>query len=239
MSGRQRLPGGAPRKASQRKTHRQAPITARIAAVWRSGDTCAGRAAPASTGAMSATSIARSCWDPASIACRPGNSNKAARWTHCRPGIPVRAPPPSDLLDQFHLRAVGCGNPAHMPTVVEALFQDLRAVFLKVREGAGVIVGLDRDVLDADMLLMVLVGVDRCHVELHAVQVELAAAAGSFPLHGRPEIDDVELCDLLRILFGLDVDVPELHGHASLLRYGFAQDAPRRRLPLQLGSTSR
>ena len=38
MSGRQRLPGGAPRKASQRKTSRQAPITARIAAVWRSGD---------------------------------------------------------------------------------------------------------------------------------------------------------------------------------------------------------
>jgi hypothetical protein len=38
MSGRQRLPGGAPRKASQRKTRRQAPITARIAAVWRSGD---------------------------------------------------------------------------------------------------------------------------------------------------------------------------------------------------------
>jgi hypothetical protein len=38
MSGRQRLPGGAPRKASQRKTRRQAPITARIAAAWRSGD---------------------------------------------------------------------------------------------------------------------------------------------------------------------------------------------------------
>ena len=38
-----------------------------------------------------------------------------------------------------------------MPTVVDALFEDLRAVLLKVREGAGVIVGLDRDVLDADM----------------------------------------------------------------------------------------
>src|SRR5947209_16216746 len=66
--------------------------------------------------------------------------------------------PSSDLLDQLHLRAVGRGNPAHMPTVVDALFEDLRAVFLKVREGAGIIVGLDRDVFDADMLLMVLVG---------------------------------------------------------------------------------
>jgi hypothetical protein len=36
-----------------------------------------------------------------------------------------------------------------MPTVADALFEDLRAILLKVREGAGVIVGLDRDVLDA------------------------------------------------------------------------------------------
>jgi hypothetical protein len=43
-----------------------------------------------------------------------------------------------------------------MPTVVDAFFLDLRAVLLKVREGAGVIVGLDRDVLDADMLFMIL-----------------------------------------------------------------------------------
>ena len=98
----------------------------------------------------------------------------------------------SDLLDQLHLRAVGRGNPAHMPTVVDALFEDLRAVLLKVREGAGIIVGLDRDVFDADMLLMVLLGVDGRHVELHAVQIELATATGSFPLHGRTEIVDVE-----------------------------------------------
>ena len=36
--------------------------------------------------------------------------------------------------------------------------------------------GLDGDVLDADVLPMVLVGDDDCHAELHAVQVELAAA---------------------------------------------------------------
>jgi len=48
--------------------------------------------------------------------------------------------PSSDLLDQLHLRAVGRGNPAHMPTVVEALFEDLRAVLLEVRDGARVIV---------------------------------------------------------------------------------------------------
>jgi hypothetical protein len=40
----------------------------------------------------------------------------------------------------------------------------------------------------------------------------------NFPLHGRAEIVDVELRDLLRILSGLDVDVSELHGHARLSR---------------------
>src|SRR3984893_7708678 len=89
------------------------------------------------------------------------------------------------------------------------------------------------------MLLMVLVGDDGRHVELHAVQVELAAAARNFPLHGRAEIVDVELCDLLRILSGLDVDVPELHCHARFLplrispRRAEAAPAPQR------GSTSR
>src|SRR6202045_5287781 len=82
---------------------------------------------------------------------------------------PVRqdrgAAPSSDFLDQLHLRARGRGPPAHMPTVVDALFEDLRAVLLKIREGAGVIVGLDRDVLDADMLLMILIGDDGRHVE--------------------------------------------------------------------------
>jgi len=104
-----------------------------------------------------------------------------------------------------------------VPTVVDALFEDLRAVLLKIRDGTGVIVGFDGDVLDADMLLMVLVGNDGRQVERHTVQVELAPAAGNFPLHGRAEIVDVELRDLLRILSGLDVDVPELHGHARLL----------------------
>src|SRR5580700_6885195 len=48
---------------------------------------------------------------------------------------------------------------------------------------------------------------------------------GNFPLHSRAEIVDVELCDLPRILSGLDVDVPKLHGHARLLPLGIC---PRR-----------
>jgi hypothetical protein len=46
MSGRQRLPAGAPRKASQRKARRAAPITVRMAPTWRAGDPvrCKGRA---------------------------------------------------------------------------------------------------------------------------------------------------------------------------------------------------
>ena len=38
MSGSQRLPGGAPRKASQRKARRVSPGTARISPRWRAGD---------------------------------------------------------------------------------------------------------------------------------------------------------------------------------------------------------
>ena len=38
MSGRARLPGGEPRKASQRNTRRAAPIPVRVAPTWRLGD---------------------------------------------------------------------------------------------------------------------------------------------------------------------------------------------------------
>jgi hypothetical protein len=38
MPGRQRLPGGEPRKASQRNTRRAVPTPPRLAVVWRSGD---------------------------------------------------------------------------------------------------------------------------------------------------------------------------------------------------------
>jgi hypothetical protein len=38
MSGRARLPGGEPRKASQRKTRRASPVPARIAPSWQPGD---------------------------------------------------------------------------------------------------------------------------------------------------------------------------------------------------------
>ena len=38
MSGRARLPGGAPRKASQRKTRRAGSVPARITPTWQPGD---------------------------------------------------------------------------------------------------------------------------------------------------------------------------------------------------------
>ena len=60
-----------------------------------------------------------------------------------RRGYSRGAAPSSDFLDQLHLRAVGPGNPAHMATVADALFEDLRAVFPKVREGAGIIVACE------------------------------------------------------------------------------------------------
>jgi hypothetical protein len=38
MSGRQRLPAGEPRKASQRHTRRGAPLQARVSRIWSPGD---------------------------------------------------------------------------------------------------------------------------------------------------------------------------------------------------------
>jgi hypothetical protein len=38
MSGRQRLPAGEPRKASQRRTRRAAPLQARMSRIWRPGE---------------------------------------------------------------------------------------------------------------------------------------------------------------------------------------------------------
>ena len=38
MSGRARLPGGAPRKASQRNARRASQGPTRVAPVWKSGD---------------------------------------------------------------------------------------------------------------------------------------------------------------------------------------------------------
>jgi hypothetical protein len=38
MTGRSRLPGGEPRKASQKRTRRGAPLPTRIAPQWRTGD---------------------------------------------------------------------------------------------------------------------------------------------------------------------------------------------------------
>lgn len=38
MSGRQRLPGGEPRKASQRNTRRAQPPAVQVGISWRAGD---------------------------------------------------------------------------------------------------------------------------------------------------------------------------------------------------------
>jgi hypothetical protein len=39
MSGRARLPGGEPRKASQRNSRRAAAVNVRVTPAWRAGDT--------------------------------------------------------------------------------------------------------------------------------------------------------------------------------------------------------
>jgi hypothetical protein len=50
------------------------------------------------------------------------------------------------------------------------------------------------------------------------VQVELDIAVGRLVLHRRAEIVDIELRRFLWIV-RLDVDVPDFHGHARLLRF--------------------
>ena len=104
-----------------------------------------------------------------------------------------------------------------MAAVVELLQHDVRAVALQLGDRAGIVVGLHRDVLDPHHLLAVLGGADRRDVELQPVQVELDIAVGSLVLHRRAEIVDVELRRLLGVV-RLDVDVPDFHGHARLLR---------------------
>jgi hypothetical protein len=51
----QRLPGGHPRKASQRHTRRAAPLQPRILRLWRPGSGCAGGIAPVFSIALSVT----------------------------------------------------------------------------------------------------------------------------------------------------------------------------------------
>src|SRR4051812_20417086 len=106
-----------------------------------------------------------------------------------------------------------------MAAVVDQLLEDARAVAAQCCQRAGVVVGLHRDVLDAEMLIMFLRVDYGRDVKLQAVQIELQTAAGDLALHGGAEIVDVELRGLLRVL-GLDVDVPDFHGHARLLRIG-------------------
>src|ERR1700719_1279041 len=112
------------------------------------------------------------------------------------------------------------------------------AVALQFGKRTGVIIGLDRDVLDPDTLLVLLRLDDRRDVELQPGEVELAAAPGDLPLHRRAEIVDVEFRHLLGIVLGLDMDVTDVHRHARLLREGSLSRAEEARAP-QLGSTSR
>jgi len=79
----------------------------------------------------------------------------------------------------------------------EQLLEDAGAVALQFGDRTGVIIGLDRDVFDPDTLLVLLCLDDRRDIELQPGQVELTAAPGDLPLHGRAEIVDIEFRDFL------------------------------------------
>src|SRR4029077_13294277 len=129
-----------------------------------------------------------------------------------------------DLFDQLHLRPVRRLDKGDMAAVVVLLPHDVRAVAAELGDRAVVVVGLYRDVLDPHHLLAVLRRGDRRDVELQPVQVELDIAVGGLVRHRRTEIVDVELRRLLGIV-RLDMDVPDFHGHARLLRLGWLRVA--------------
>src|SRR5206468_1744125 len=57
------------------------------------------------------------------------------------------------LLDKLHLRAVRTLDPADMVAIVFDLFKNARAVLAQLRERPGIVVGLHRDMFDAEMLV--------------------------------------------------------------------------------------
>src|SRR5204862_4374353 len=146
----------------------------------------------------------RCSWIPGPAFGRPG-------MTHAGSGDRL------NLLDDFHLRAVGALDPAHVAAVVVDFLEDLRAVLLQLRKRAGVIVGLQCDVLDAVTLLMVLGRDDYRDIKLQPMQIKLEAAPRHLALQGRAEIVDIKLRRRLGVR-GLDMDVSDFHGHARLLR---------------------
>src|SRR4051812_33119822 len=97
----------------------------------------------------------------------------------------------------------------------------MRAVAAEFGDRAGIVVSLQRDMLDPHHLLAVLGRADCRDIELQPVQVELDVAVGGLVLHRRAEIVDVELGRLLGVV-RLDVDVSDLHRHARLLLFGCA-----------------
>ncbi|MNC91530.1 hypothetical protein D3C83_78120 [compost metagenome] len=72
--------------------------------------------------------------------------------------------------------------------------------------------------LDPHHLFALLGRADGGDVELQPMQVERDVAVGGLAFHRRAEIVDVELRRLPGVV-RLDVDVPDFHGHARLLRW--------------------
>ena len=83
-----------------------------------------------------------------------------------------------DFLDQVHLGAVGRFEKADAAAIVgRHLFEDAHAIFAHAGQGPVIVFGVDRDVLDAVMLLVFLSGDQAGDVELQPVQIEAEAAA--------------------------------------------------------------
>jgi hypothetical protein len=92
------------------------------------------------------------------------------------------------LLDQLHLGTFGVFDESDVATVADLLQHDVSAVAAQPGNIAGVIVGLQCDVLDAHHLLAVLGGADGGDVELQPVQVELDIAVGGLVFIVAPKL---------------------------------------------------
>src|SRR5437763_16347415 len=95
----------------------------------------------------------------------PGTRNRSCSLVRVRPGGSPRNDQKKflslHLLDHFHLGAVGSFHPTDVAAIVEKLLDDLGAVLLESRQRRGIIVGLQGDVLDTELLLVLLAVDDR------------------------------------------------------------------------------
>src|SRR5215471_20369899 len=96
-----------------------------------------------------------------------------------------------NLLDQLDLRPIRRFEEADSSAGIRIgrhLFENAHAIVFEPGHCAGIIVGVERDMLDAIMLLMLLAADQRRNVERQAVQIYAITAAGYLGVNFAPRL---------------------------------------------------